>query len=145
MTHWRSFVNIRVVDSVPGNIYVQAFSTSSDLSPSAAVQSCPVGLFYYIKKSLHSDLSVFPNSSLTGSFPILSFYWINAIQLIAGSLKLSPVLIILFLSFLTYILNTLSTCYTVRNHQALVYQLICCLVGAVVTDIIEALCRNLRS
>ena len=40
-----------------------------------------------------------PNSSLTGSFPILSFYWINAIQLIAGSLKLSPVLIILFLSF----------------------------------------------
>ena len=86
-----------------------------------------------------------PNSSLTGSFPILSFYWINAIQLIAGSLKLSPVLIILFLSFLTYILNTLSTCYTVRNHQALVYQLVCCLVGAVVTDIIEALCSNLRS
>ena len=69
-------------------------------------------------------------------------YW--SVCSIAGSFKLCPDLIVFLLCFLAYILYDLTLCHTVRNNQALVYQIICCLVCIVVSDIVDALCRYFR-
>ena len=69
-------------------------------------------------------------------------YWF--VCLIAGSFKLCPDLIVFLLCFLAYVLHDLALSHIIRHNQVLIYQIICCLVCIVVSDIVDALCRYFR-
>ena len=64
--------------------------------------------------------------------------------LVAGSFKLRPDLAVGFLCLLAYIHDDLALLHVFRRHKVWINALICCLVCAVVSNIIKALCRNLR-